>query len=247
MKLNQRCQILRPVHAREGLGWWELWKMCHLKDCDRYSLCKELCCFWVRTGQTQTKKPRWFRTKFYRFLLNKTYLLIYLTALPRTKQKTALSSYLKFLTFIFSLFWIPVIKTERRRNSDLRWNCYEFPQSSLWMHRAKLLKALECLTRVQIYAHRHYCPIRGTLFFGNARERLGRNQISFQDLYSAFTFEQLRPCWKRQHPLLKAKDDTAWSDLCYQLPVRLFLRLGVKSNFGDHLLCGNADQHQGTG
>lgn len=74
---------------------------------------------------------------------------------------------------------------------------------------------------------------------------MGRNQISFQDLYSALTFEPLPPCWERQHPLLKAREDRSWSCLCYHLSVKVCLRLGVKPNPGDCLLCGNAHQHPG--
>lgn len=222
-------------------------KICHLKDCEKYSLCKELFCIRVGTSQTWRKKPKQFRPKFKGILLSKTYLLSYLTALPRTKQRTALPSYLKFLTFIFPIFWIPVIKTEGRRNwVDLHWNCCEFTQSDLWTLRAELLKALECLT-VQIGQWCLCVSIRCTVFLEIPGRDWSRNQISFQGLYSAFTFEQLPPCWERRHPPLKAKDDRFWSCLCYCLSVKVCWRLGAKSNFGDHLLCWNADRHLGTG
>lgn len=64
-------------------------------DCEKYFY-KELWCIWFGTGHAQRKKPRKFRREFRGVLLSRIFLLSYLTATPRTKQNTVLSSCLEF-------------------------------------------------------------------------------------------------------------------------------------------------------
>lgn len=183
-----------------GLGWWQLRKICLLKDREKY-LCKELCCIWFGAARAQRKFIK-LRTESRGVLLSRAFPLTNLTAGPRTKQNAALSS-LKFLAVIFSRVWIPVVKTKMRKIMLI------YREFSVWSVDTKghTLK-VPWLAKVP----RHYCPVGSTAFpFLEIQGDTGVEMFGgfFKALYSALIF-----LLRRAASSVKTKNNRSWLCLC---------------------------------